>query len=119
MKFSMAKTEQWIIQSYIRCGSNRSTNIACGAAAPGRLALGATSGRRVYRRSVVLSDRTDHQSLVANGSLKGQTLGQVIGQFREPLMGKLPASTGATILELQIASTSTTGWRTIGLVLRA
>jgi hypothetical protein len=67
----------------------------------------------------VLSDRTDHQSLVANGSLKGQTLGQVIGQFREPLMGKLPASTGATILELQIASTSTTGWRTIGLVLRA
>ena len=29
------------------------------------------------------------------------------------------ASTGATILELQIASTSTTGWRTAGLVWRA
>jgi mannose-6-phosphate isomerase len=37
----------------------------------------------------VLSDRTDHQSLVANGPLKGWTLGQVIVQFREQLMGKL------------------------------
>ena len=37
----------------------------------------------------VLSDRTDHQSQVANGPLRGQTLGQVIEQFREPLMGKL------------------------------
>jgi mannose-6-phosphate isomerase len=37
----------------------------------------------------VLSDRTDHQSLVANGTLKGQTLGQVMEQFREQLMGKL------------------------------
>ncbi|MGD0631305.1 MAG: type I phosphomannose isomerase catalytic subunit [Terracidiphilus sp.] len=37
----------------------------------------------------VLSDRTDHQSLVANGPLKGQTLGQVMEQCREQLMGKL------------------------------
>src|SRR5580698_4440399 len=37
----------------------------------------------------VLSDRTDHQSLVANGPLKGQTLGQVMEECREPLMGKL------------------------------
>jgi len=37
----------------------------------------------------VLSDRTDHQSLVANGALKGRPLGQVMEQFREPLMGKL------------------------------
>jgi len=37
----------------------------------------------------VLSDRTDHQSLIANGPLKGQTLGQVMEQFREQLMGKL------------------------------
>jgi len=37
----------------------------------------------------VLSDRTDHQSVIANGQLKGQTLGQVMEQFREPLMGKL------------------------------
>jgi mannose-6-phosphate isomerase len=36
-----------------------------------------------------LSDRTDHQSLVANGSLKGQTLGQLMAQFREQLMGRL------------------------------
>jgi mannose-6-phosphate isomerase len=37
----------------------------------------------------VLSDRADQQSLVANGPLKGQTLGQVMKQFQEPLMGKL------------------------------
>jgi mannose-6-phosphate isomerase len=37
----------------------------------------------------VLSDRTDHQSLVANGPLKGQTVGQVMEQFREQVMGKL------------------------------
>src|SRR5271165_4256170 len=37
----------------------------------------------------VLSDRTDHQSLVGNGPLQGQTLGQVMEQFREKLMGKL------------------------------
>jgi mannose-6-phosphate isomerase len=37
----------------------------------------------------VLSDRTDHRSLVANGPLKGQTLGQVMEQFREQLMGRL------------------------------
>ena len=37
----------------------------------------------------VLSDRTDHQSMVANGPLKGQTLGQVMEEFREQLMGKL------------------------------
>jgi mannose-6-phosphate isomerase len=37
----------------------------------------------------VLSDRTDHQSLVANGPLKFQALGQVMEQFREQLMGKL------------------------------
>ena len=37
----------------------------------------------------MLSDRADHQSLVANGPLKGQMLGQVMEQFREQLMGKL------------------------------
>ena len=36
----------------------------------------------------VLSDRTDHQSVITNGQLKGQTLGQVIEQFREQLMGE-------------------------------
>jgi len=35
-----------------------------------------------------LSDRTDHQSLVANGPLKCQTLGQVMEQFQEQLMGR-------------------------------
>ena len=35
------------------------------------------------------------------------------------MLFSLQASTGATILELQIASTSTTGWRTAGLAWRA
>jgi mannose-6-phosphate isomerase len=37
----------------------------------------------------LLSDRSDHQSLVANGPLKGKSIGQLMGQFREQLMGKL------------------------------
>jgi len=37
----------------------------------------------------VLSDRIDHQSQIANGPLKGQTIGQVMKQFPESLMGKL------------------------------
>ena len=37
----------------------------------------------------VLSDRADHQSQVANGALRGQTIGQVMKQFPEALMGKL------------------------------
>jgi mannose-6-phosphate isomerase len=36
----------------------------------------------------VLSDRIDHQSLVANGPLKGRALSQVMAQFPEQLMGK-------------------------------
>ena len=37
----------------------------------------------------VLSDRDDHQSKVANGPLKGETIGQLMEQHREQLMGKL------------------------------
>ncbi len=37
----------------------------------------------------VLRDRDDHASLVANGSLKGQTIGQLMKNFQEQLMGKL------------------------------
>jgi mannose-6-phosphate isomerase len=37
----------------------------------------------------ILSDRDDHQSLVANGPLKGQTIGRLMKQHREQLMGKL------------------------------
>src|SRR5580658_6221959 len=36
----------------------------------------------------VLSDRDDHPSRVANGSLKGQTIAQVLEQFPEQAMGK-------------------------------
>lgn len=37
----------------------------------------------------VLSDRGDHPSTVVNGPLKGQTLGQLMLQFPEELMGRL------------------------------
>ncbi len=37
----------------------------------------------------MLSDRDDHTSLVANGSLKGQTIAQLMEQYPEQLMGKL------------------------------
>jgi len=37
----------------------------------------------------VLSDRDDHASRVASGSLKGQTIGQLVEQFPEHLLGRL------------------------------
>ena len=37
----------------------------------------------------LLSDRDDHPSLVANGSLTGRTLGQLLEQWPEQLLGKL------------------------------
>ena len=37
----------------------------------------------------MLSDRDDHQSQVANGPLKGQTIGELMKEFRGQLMGKL------------------------------
>ena len=36
----------------------------------------------------LLSDRDDHPSLVANGPLKGQTLGQLLKQWPEQLLGQ-------------------------------
>jgi len=37
----------------------------------------------------VLSDRDDHASTVDNGPLKGQTIGQLMDDFPERMMGKL------------------------------
>ncbi|MGB7549067.1 MAG: type I phosphomannose isomerase catalytic subunit [Terracidiphilus sp.] len=37
----------------------------------------------------ILSDRVDHQSQVANGPLKGRTIGELMKTFRGQLMGKL------------------------------
>jgi mannose-6-phosphate isomerase class I len=37
----------------------------------------------------VLSDRDDHPSQVANGPFKGRTIGQLLQQFPEQLLGKL------------------------------
>lgn len=39
----------------------------------------------------LLSDRDDHQSRVADGLLKGQTIGQLLQQFPKQIMGKLAA----------------------------
>src|ERR1035437_2961074 len=36
----------------------------------------------------VLTDRDDHQSQVANGPLKGQTIGELMQQFSDQLMGR-------------------------------
>jgi mannose-6-phosphate isomerase len=37
----------------------------------------------------LLSDRDDHASQVAEGPLKGQTIGQLLKQFPEQMLGKL------------------------------
>ena len=37
----------------------------------------------------ILSDRDDHPSRVANGPLKGHTIGQLLEQSREQLLGRL------------------------------
>src|ERR1035438_258760 len=37
----------------------------------------------------LLSDRDDFPSRVANGALKGYTIGQLLDQFQEQIMGKL------------------------------
>ena len=37
----------------------------------------------------ILSDRDDHQSQVAEGPLKGQTIGQLLQQFPKQMLGKL------------------------------
>jgi mannose-6-phosphate isomerase len=37
----------------------------------------------------ILSDRDDHQSQVADGTLRGQTLGQLLKQFPEQMLGRL------------------------------
>jgi len=39
----------------------------------------------------VLSDRNDQQSQVANGPLKGRTIGDLMEHFQEPVMGRLAA----------------------------
>ena len=63
-----------------RLWGGRRLSIALSAPLPGDGPIG---------EAWMLSDRADHQSLVANGLLKGQTLGQMMKQFPEQLMGKL------------------------------
>jgi mannose-6-phosphate isomerase len=40
----------------------------------------------------ILSDRDDHASQVSEGPLKGQTIGQLLEQFPEQMLGKLAGS---------------------------
>jgi mannose-6-phosphate isomerase len=42
----------------------------------------------------LLSDRADHSSVIANGALKGQTLGQLMKQWSEQLLGKRARCSG-------------------------
>ena len=74
----------------IRCALSRFINIGCGAEGVWPSLLSAPlPGDGPIGEAWVLSDRDDHQSLVANGPLKGRTLRDVIEQFGEQLMGKL------------------------------
>jgi mannose-6-phosphate isomerase len=54
----------------------------CPACSPRRL-----PGDGPIGEAWVLSDRTDHQSLVANGPQKGRTLGRVMEQFARTVDG--------------------------------
>jgi len=72
------------IYQYRLWGGRRLTNVLTGPL-PGDGPIG---------EAWVLSDRSDHQSLIANGPLKGQTLGQMMKQFQEQLMGKLSSRFG-------------------------
>ena len=83
-------SKQWTTHSCIHFGSNQSINIVCGAAAASRVCSPAPlPGDGPIGEAWVLSDRTDFQSLVANGPLKGQTVGQVMERFRGQVMGRL------------------------------
>jgi mannose-6-phosphate isomerase len=67
------------IYQYRIWGGRRLSNVL-GAPLPGDGPIG---------EAWVLSDRNDHPSRIASGSLKGQTIAQVLEQFPEQVMGKL------------------------------
>jgi mannose-6-phosphate isomerase len=48
----------------------------------------ALPGEDPIGESWLLSDRTDHSSVIVNGTLKGQTLGQLLKQWPEQLVGE-------------------------------
>ena len=62
---------------------------ALGRPASGRPAHGTAARRRPVGEAWLLSDRDDHPSRVADGPLKGQTIGQLLEQSPEQLLGKL------------------------------
>ena len=54
----------------------------------------------------VLSDREDHQSHVANGPLKGQSISALMEQYRKPMMGRLVSRFGLLPIAPQISRCS-------------
>jgi hypothetical protein len=74
----------------ILCDSNRSISIGCGAAGVWPTCSAAPlPGDGPIGEAWILSDRDDHPSRVADGPLKGRTIGQLMEQCPEQLMGKL------------------------------
>jgi len=57
----------------------------------------------------LLSDRDDHQSQVANGPLKGQTICELMEEFRDQLMGRSAAR--HPLMSPSLALTRPTGLR--------
>ena len=55
----------------------------------GNLLCNPLPGEGPFGEAWVLSDREDHASCVANGALKGQTIGHVLERFPAEIMGRL------------------------------
>ena len=74
-------TLSWINHASIPCGSNRSTSTGLwGGRRLGDLLAAPLPGDGPIGEAWLLSDRADHASRVADGPLKGRTLGQVLEQ---------------------------------------
>jgi mannose-6-phosphate isomerase len=65
------------------------TGLRCPAYAVVLVLASYLKASRTLRKMWVLSDRLDHQSRVANGLLEGRTIGQLLEQSPEQLLGKL------------------------------
>ena len=73
----------------IPCDSNRFISIGSGAAGVWPTCLPHLCRDGPVGEAWILSDRDDHPSQVADGPLKGQTIGQLLKQFPEQMLGKL------------------------------
>jgi len=60
----------------------------------------------------LLSDRDDHASQVAEGPLKGQTIGQLLKQFPEQMLGKARPPLSAISAAVEVPRCEGTALRT-------